>query len=167
MSVVLTTDRLTLRTPEPGDWPHWRAMMASERSSYIGGPLAEPLAWRAFCHILGHWIMRGYGLFTICEGGQPIGMAGPWSPAGWPEPEIGWNLWTDTVEGRGIAFEAAQAARTHAYTTLGWTTAVSYIDPANTRSLALAERLGCSQEIGAPTPDNKPITVWRHPGAAA
>lgn len=167
---VLTTERLMLRAPEPGDWPDWRAMLASERSRYIGGPLPEEgKAWRSFGHLIGHWVMRGFGMFVLCDkvSGRALGMAGPWRPAGWPEPEIGWNLWTDEAEGKGYALEGAVAARDFAFSTLGWRSCVSYIDPANARSIALAKRLGAILDEGAPTPENKPVMVWRHHGAAA
>jgi RimJ/RimL family protein N-acetyltransferase len=85
---------------------------------------------------------------------------------GWPEKEIGWSVWAPEAEGKGLAFEAAQAARAWAYGTLGWTTAVSYIDPANARSIALARRLGATRDPEAPlidgyTPEN--TLVFRHP----
>ena len=165
---VLGTDRLDLRAPTAEDWPHWRSLMASPRSAFIGGPQDEELAWRSFCHIIGHWVVRGFGLFVICDraSGVPFGMAGPWFPAGWPEPEIGWNLWTDAVEGQGFATEAARAARDFAYGKLGWTTAVSYISADNTRSLALARRLGASFEGDGVVRDT-PCQVWRHPDAEA
>ena len=54
--------------------------------------------------------------------------------------------------------------RRHTYADLGWTTAVSYIDARNTRSLALARRLGCTRDEAAPRPkSDEPIEVWRHP----
>ena len=57
---------------------------------------------------------------------------------------------------------AAEAARTHVFETLGWDTAVSYIDPQNARSIALAERLGAVRDDSAarPHPDD---LVYRHP----
>ena len=75
----------------------------------------------------------------MTEGHAPLGLVGLWFPEGWHEPEIGWILF-EGAEGRGIAREAAEAARAHAYGTLGWTTAVSVIHPGNARSIALADR---------------------------
>ena len=49
---------------------------------------------------------------------------------------------------------------------LGWTTCVSYIDPANRRSIALAERLGAQEDTTAPKPDAY-CRVYRHPGPVA
>ncbi len=139
--------------------------MASPRARFIGGPIAADLAWRAFGHVIGHWVMRGYGSFIITRTGsdEALGATGPWFPEAWPEPEIGWSLWSAEAEGCGIAAEAASAARDHAFSALGWSTAVSYIDPENARSIALAERLGARRVTGAPTPRGEPCLVYRHP----
>lgn len=164
---VLTTERLTLRAPMAADWPHWKAFAENDRARYIReADFNERKSWRAFGHIIGHWVMRGYGLFvfTLHDSDIPLGMAGPWFPAGWAEPEIGWTVWTETAEGKGFAHEAALAARAYAFGTLGWQTAVSYIDPDNARSIALAERLGAQRDDAAPIPDfDGPCLVFRHP----
>jgi RimJ/RimL family protein N-acetyltransferase len=93
-------------------------------------------------------------------------MAGPWYPADWSEPELGWTLWSAAHEGKGYAHEAAVAARAHAYSVLGWTTAVSYIDPDNARSIALAERLGATLDPDA-AHHNPADLVYRHPAPEA
>ena len=59
--------------------------------------------------------------------------------------------------------EAARAVIAHAFRDLKWSTAVSYIDPNNTRSTALAERLGARPDPQAAYPGEPPIVVWRHP----
>ncbi|CAM3214767.1 GNAT family N-acetyltransferase [Paracoccus nototheniae] len=169
---ILTTDRLTLRAPQGGDWPHWRSFMHSDRARYIGGGREQKpgACWRAFGHVIGHWAMRGFGMFVFTLKGDdtPLGLTGPWFPEGWPEHELGWSAWSEAVEGRGLVAEAAQAARHHAFTTLGWTTAVSYIDPDNARSIALAERLGCVRDRAAPHPVfDTPCRVYRHPAPEA
>ncbi|UXU73899.1 MULTISPECIES: GNAT family N-acetyltransferase [unclassified Paracoccus (in: a-proteobacteria)] len=166
---VLTTPRLVLRAPQAADWPVWRDFARSERAAWVGGPLrAEGQAWRAFGHIIGHWVLRGFGMFTVTErdSGAALGAVGPWFPDGWPEPELGWTLWDPAVEGRGIAQEAALAAREFAARKLGWTTAVSYILPANHRSAALARRLGATPDPAAAHPGTEPCQVWRHPAEA-
>ena len=65
-------------------------------------------------------------------------------------------------EGRGYATEAASAARAWVYENLGWTTAVSYIDRDNLRSIAVARRLGCVEDTGA-VPADPEDAVFRHP----
>lgn len=163
---VLTTERLTLRAPVAADWPHWRSFIASDRSRFVRTEDTDDgKSWRAFGHVIGHWVMRGWGSFVVTWQGDdtPLGLVGPWFPESWPEPEIGWSVWTPEAEGKGIAFEAAETARAHAFGTLGWTTAVSYIDPANARSIALAERLGATRDAMAAHPHpTQPCLVFRH-----
>ncbi len=163
---VLRTERLILRAPGPRDWPAFRAMMASDRARFIRpDDFSEGQAWRAFGHVIGHWVLRGFGMFvfTAGDGDAAIGSAGPWFPAGWPEGEIGWSIWSAGAEGKGFAFEAARAARGYAYEVLNWDTAVSYIAPANRRSIALAERLGATRDPDAANPGDAPCLVYRHP----
>lgn len=166
---VLTTDRLILRAPQARDWPHWHAFALSDRAAHIGGPYTDATAWRAFGHVIGMWVLRGFGSFAITAKGDDtaIGMCGPWQPYDWPEREIGWTIWSPQAEGRGIAHEAALAARAFAFTTLGWDTAVSYIDPDNDRSIALAERLGAVRDPHAAHPGERPCHVYRHPAPEA
>jgi RimJ/RimL family protein N-acetyltransferase len=165
---VLTTERLTLRAPQASDFEVFAPFVMSDRARYIGGGADKDIghAWRVLAILSGHWHLRGFGTFVAEDRatGTPIGSMGPWFPGDWPEEELGWTIWTAEAEGKGYAFEAVSALRRHAYETLGWTTAVSYIDPSNTRSRALAERLGCQIDTQAQCPvrDNE-IEVWRHP----
>lgn len=165
---VLETNRLTLRAPAPQDWPVFEAFWASNRSQYQDGPKSSHDAWRNHATLIGHWVLRGYGLFSFCLKDQDvaIGVVGPFNPEAWAEPELAWTVVNPDAEGKGYAFEAAQAARDHAFNVLGWPTAVSYIAPGNTRSIALAQRLGCTLDENAPLPDLPDLEgtlVYRHP----
>jgi RimJ/RimL family protein N-acetyltransferase len=162
---VLETPRLVLRAPAPRDFEPFAAYCASERSRFTGGPLDRGLAWRAFCNITGNWVQRGYSFFVIeaRADGRAIGMAGPWFPEGWPEPEIGWQIWDPADEGQGCAREAAEAARGFAYEVLGWPTAISLIVEGNTRSQALARRLGCAPDGIFTHAQLGTCAIWRHP----
>lgn len=160
----IQTTRLTLRPIAPRDWEPFCACAMSDRFQYITGKQDLGGAWRLFAAELGHWQIKGFGMWAVTEtGGDDIalGIVGPWFPADWPETEIGWIMF-EGGEGKGYAFEAAEAARTHVFETLGWDTAVSYIDPQNARSIALAERLGAVRDDSAarPHPDD---LVYRHP----
>ncbi len=161
---VLETGRLTLRAPRAADWPAWRDFAATERARFIGGPLEADNAWRSFGHVIGMWVLRGFGSFVFTRKGsdQALGMTGPWYPEGWPERELAWTVWAPAAEGKGLALEAATAARDHAFGALGWHTAVSYIAPENTRSIALAERLGAVRDDAAAHPGEEPCLVFRH-----
>jgi len=162
---VLTTARLTLRGPRAEDFEPFAAYYASERSRFTGGPMTRELAWRAFCHLAGHWAFRGYGPFVV-QGpdGAALGSVGPFCPEGWPEPEIAWTMWDPAAEGQGYAREAALAARGFAYQVLGWPTAISMIDPANARSVALARRMGCRPDGSFAHERFGLCHIWRHPG---
>ncbi|MBK5928587.1 GNAT family N-acetyltransferase [Rhodobaculum claviforme] len=163
---VLETERLRLRAPAPCDFEAWAAYKASARSRFTGAVQDRPQAWRGFCGLIGHWAVRGYGMFILTRHGDDaaLGMVGPWFPEGWPGQEIGWMLFDAALEGQGLAQEAALAARAHAYDVLGWPTAISLIDPENAASEALARRLGCVAEGLADLPGFGPAGVWRHPG---
>ena len=162
---VLETERLILRAPKASDWPLWRDYFRTERSRFNRpGDTDDEKSWRAFGHFIGHWVLHGFGSFVITWKGNdtPIGSCGPWFPYGWPEREIGWMIWSQDNEGKSVAYEGAQAARNFAFDTLGWDTAVSYIVADNPRSIALAERLGATQDPSASTPGDVPCFVYRH-----
>ncbi|MDR9485675.1 MULTISPECIES: GNAT family N-acetyltransferase [Sediminimonas] len=164
---VIETQRLVLRGPEPQDYPNFKATFSSYRSRFMGGPLNDYEAWMLYAAEIGHWQIRGYGMWMIHDRDtdKTLGMAGGWFPAKWPEPEIAWIIWPE-VAGHGYALEATHAARDYFYDTLGWSGAVSYIDPKNLDSIRLAERLGAVKDAAAPSIDGHDA-VYRHPAAAS
>ena len=81
-------------------------------------------------------------------------------PPHFPETEIGWILF-DGHEGQGIAFEAAKLALDYTWSTIQPASLVSYIDHRNTRSIALAERLGATRDDAAEKYDDVDV-VYRH-----
>ncbi|MGQ0567736.1 MAG: GNAT family N-acetyltransferase [Gemmobacter sp.] len=162
---TLVTPRLTLRAPQARDAEPFIGFFTGARAGSFGMWMPRPDAWRLFATAIGHWTLRGFGMWTVTRSGDdtPLGLVGCLRMDDWPENEIGWFLW-DGAEGQGIATEAALAARTCAYDRFGWTTAVSYIDASNTRSVRVAERLGATPEPGAPHPNgDAPTIVMRHP----
>lgn len=171
MTTMLSTERLALRPPAARDMEGACAFFQSDRAAYVGGPYSLGGAWRAFASLLGHWQIHGHGMWVVTRSDDDtcIGLVGSWCPADWPENEIGWLLWPN-AEGKGYALEAARAALSHAFDVLGWTTAVSYIKPGNTRSSKLAERLGARLDPSAQQPHpEREVLIYRHPypGGAA
>ncbi|MBY5986792.1 GNAT family N-acetyltransferase [Roseovarius atlanticus] len=163
---VLETGRLVLRGPEATDYPDFKATFASYRSRFMGGPLNPYEAWMLYAAEIGHWEIRGFGMWMIHlrDTGETVGMAGGWFPAKWPEREIAWIIWPDKA-GKGYALEATHKVRDHLFTTANWDGAVSYIDPKNLDSIRLAERLGCTKDHEAPSIDGSDA-VYRHPSPA-
>jgi RimJ/RimL family protein N-acetyltransferase len=165
----LETERLILRGPDRRDAePMIAFLLDQDRAAGFGASPDRGDAWRWFSLNVGHWHWHGYGYFTIemKDTGTPAGICGIWNPEGWPEPEVGWVVF-DGFEGKGIAFEAAQRARLWAYQHLGFTTLTSNIVPGNTRSAALATRLGARMERTYTNIHMGEEELWRHPGPGA
>ncbi|WP_413785272.1 GNAT family N-acetyltransferase [Cognatiyoonia sp. IB215446] len=110
------------------------------------------------------WSLNQTGPFVVCrkDTNDAIGTAGPWYPSGWPEKELTWSIWSPEDEGQGFASEAVVSLRNHVLRDLNWTRAVSYIDPENTASIRLAERIGCLLDESALAPDDDPTLVYVH-----
>ncbi|GAA6159773.1 GNAT family N-acetyltransferase [Ruegeria sp. HU-ET01832] len=163
----LETERLILRALSESDFDAEAEFFASDASKFLGGPKRSDETWRLMAQLLGHWVLRGYGFWGVEEkdSGRYVGHVGLWFPHSWPEPEIGWTLMNDAT-GKGYATEAALAARSHAYEVLGWETAVSMIDPENTASKAVADRLGAKFDYTYDHPAFGAMQVWRHPAPA-
>ena len=166
---LLTTDRLTLRQPGNADAAAMIGLFADNRSRFYGGPKVEGLAWRDFAARVGHWALRGFGMFAVVERAstETVGLVGPWQPSDFPEPEMSWLITAERHEGKGYATEAAEAVLAHVFTTHGWTSLPSFIDHANNASLALAHRLGARADPATPSPISG-CAAWRHfsPGSA-
>ncbi len=141
---TIETERLVLRAWRDDDLDAYAAMCGNaEFARFFGKPLDRAEAWRQLCENLGHWELRGFGLWAVEEQatGALVGRVGLYRPEGWPGLEVGWGL-DPAVWGRGYATEGGRASLDFAWTVLGADRVISIIDPANTRSIAVAERLG-------------------------
>jgi len=147
--VTLATERLVLRMFRESDLDAYAQMCADpEVMRYItGAPMTRDEAWRNLALILGHWQLRGYGLWAVEEraSGLLAGRVGCWRPEGWPGLEVGWSL-LRPFWGLGYATEAGRAALSHAFGDLGQAHVVSLIQPENARSIRVARRLGMRRE---------------------
>ena len=167
MSVTLTTERLTLRLPKASDLPACTAFWSSDRSHMMGGPWDADKTAFEFADVLTQWQKHGFSLFAVTLKGSdaPIGLIGPFFPDDYFEPELGWSLWDATLEGQGLAYEAATAARDWFFANTFYTTAVSYTHPDNTRSHRLCEKLGAVLDPDARSPYPPPEVIYRHHAA--
>ena len=158
---VLATDRLILRSPRVTDFDAYAGIACTDRGRFFGGPMTREDAWADFASMTGGWLLHGHGLWTIGGADGVLGFVLLGFEPGDAEPELGFML-CEHAEGRGIAFEAASAARDHAFDTLGWDTLVSYVDHGNARAIALAGRLGAVPDGEITGPDGETSLVFRH-----
>ena len=162
---VYEEGRLRYRAPRMEDFEAYAAFRASDRAKGVGGPYTRSDAFMTLSELAGHWNLRGYGRWMIAdrETDEPLGVVGIMYPDDWPEPEIGWSVF-EAAEGKGIAYEASCFSRRYAYEVLGWTRIISCTLPGNTRSEALAKRMGAVWEREFPHEDMGVLNVWRHLG---
>jgi RimJ/RimL family protein N-acetyltransferase len=143
---TVTTERLLLRPFADADIDAWADVMSDEETArFVGGVQDRDGAWRQMAMYLGHWQLRGYGQWAIERkvDGRFLGRAGLWFPDGWPELEVGWTLARDAW-GEGYATEAGRAAMDWGFDELGLDRIGAVIDTENSRSRAVAVRLGMS-----------------------
>src|SRR6058998_3300580 len=90
----LETERLILRLWEADDFEAYAGMCAErEVMRFIavdGKPMSRFDAWRSFSSRIGHWYLRGLGMFAVVErsSGDLAGRIGPWPPEDWPDFEL-------------------------------------------------------------------------------
>ncbi len=158
----LTTERLRLRRLSADHFEPFVTMNADvEVRRYIGnGVLTREESWWRLARYIGHWELRGYGMWAVEESGRGamVGYAGLLDPDGGRGLEVGWAL-ARAAWGRGYGFEAASAALQYARGTLGRDRVRAVIQPANHRSIRLAERLG-GQLAGELAVDGKDVVEY-------
>ena len=141
---VLTTKRLMLRAPGVSDFPVYCDFYGDPlASSFYGGPLDAAQAWRRLALDIGHWSLRGHGMWAVVEqaSGLTIGGCGIVQPEGWPRHELSW--WIVPVARRhGYAEEASRAAVQWALAALGWSHVETHMKDENVAARALAVKLG-------------------------
>jgi len=160
---VLRTQRLVLRGPERDDLAAFTRFMTSAPSMKAQGEtVSAEQAWFGFLAGIGHWQWHGFGFFTVtlAQTGQPLGRVGLIKHAGWPEIELAWHLF-EGAEGQGFATEAGFAVKEWAFADLGIGTLHSYIDRTNTRSQAVAKRLGAVTD-GTLASHEPNAEIWCH-----
>lgn len=144
--VTLETERLTLRMFREDDFEQYAGICADpEVMRFLGeGRTLNHLeTWRHMAFIVGHWCLRGYGLWAVEEraSGRLVGRIGFINPEGWPGFELGWTLARECW-GKGYATEGARAALEYAFTKMNREHVISLIHPDNLASIKVAERLG-------------------------
>ncbi|HVX38721.1 MAG TPA: GNAT family N-acetyltransferase, partial [Gemmatimonadaceae bacterium] len=164
----LTTERLLLRCFKPDDFEAYAEMMADPdvtRHLGLGKPLSRADAWRQMAMLIGHWALRGYGVWAVEERatGRFLGRIGCMHQEGFPAFEIAYTLgpWAWS---KGYAREGAAAALRFAREVIQYPEITSIIRPANAASIRVATSLGAVpgetvEFFGAPS------VLYRYPKA--
>ena len=162
----IRTPRLLLRPPIAEDFEAWARFHADKVTmEHLGGVQHPADAWRGLASLIGMWDLAPAAMFCVieAESGEWVGRIGPHEPHQWPCKEVGWGILREH-EGKGYALEAAVASLDFAFRELGWDTVSHLIATENTRSAALAKRLGAYTVGEATMPGSLSeyqVTEWR------
>ena len=171
---LLETERLILRHYRKEDFgPHFAIVTDPEVMSYFSGPqMSREDGWRRFVASAGSWSLLGFGGWAVLRRTDQrlIGMVSLFNawrdlePQFGEEPEMGW-IFAKEVHGQGIAREAGQAALNWADGALQPVPVWAIINPENSPSIRLAERLGF-ERLADSVYQEEATAVFRRPPKA-
>jgi [ribosomal protein S5]-alanine N-acetyltransferase len=147
---VLETDRMALRRMEMSDFDDLMGIFSDPVAMrYYPGTKSRQEVEEWVRWTLESYRDHGFGLWValLKDSGKFAGQCGltVQEVEGKEEVEIGY-LFLREFWGRGLATEAARAARDHGFHALGYERLVSLIDPGNLPSRRVAERVGLTLE---------------------
>lgn len=149
--LILTTDRLRLRTIEVADAPFYLTLVNDPTwIANIGDRNIHSLEAAREAIEQGACAMQkrlGFSLYLIERGsdGEPIGMCGLIKRDTLDDVDIGYAV-LPAYCGLGYALEAAQAVVQHARRDIGLTRLLGITSPSNTNSNKLLQKLGLQLE---------------------
>jgi RimJ/RimL family protein N-acetyltransferase len=175
----IETERLLLREPQLDDVEMLLDLVGDgEAMRPIGSePGGRAVALESLERWTRRWEANGMGPFVVLAKGDEkiIGRVGPlvWNARTWENStlaeagddavvELGWMI-ASARWGSGYAPEAAHAVRQWVYDTQGVEHLISLIDPANTKSARVAEKLGAEPTETVHILGDYPATIWVHP----
>lgn len=163
----IETARVVLRGMEPGDVDGLARLIGdAESMRYVGDgrPLGVDDARRWIEVSQANYADHGYGAFTVIEnaGGRFAGYAGLVRSADVRPPdeaELIYGL-LPAYRGKGLAGEVAAALVEHGFDAFGLRRILATIDPANTPSLRIVERLGFRLAETKPDENGQPTHYY-------
>jgi RimJ/RimL family protein N-acetyltransferase len=143
MITSLDSPRLHFRQFRESDFPAFLAFHQDPLTVSVYGAFSSADAWRRMAAGLGHWQLRGYGPYALehKDTGEYVGACGLWFPEGWADIEVGYGI-APKFRQQGFASEALRRVREHGFNNHGFKKLVSYIQPSNTASQAVARSVG-------------------------
>jgi RimJ/RimL family protein N-acetyltransferase len=169
LTPLIETERLFLRRPNGADTRAALRFFGSRQAPMVSGGFGAGRARRYMTAFLSQWELRGFGLFAVVPQGSTdaIGIAGPWQPSGWPEPELAWQFWGTQDNVQSLAVESGLALRDFAQSVLGWNNIVSYIRAEDRAAITLVRQMGAVIDPMAMIPQDSDCIAFRHPGHAS
>jgi ribosomal-protein-alanine N-acetyltransferase len=166
MPIILESERLILRRQVPSDLDDlWSLYCDPEITKYIPDAprtreqAREELEW----HMNGHPKNPDLGLWATIhkESGKFIGRCGllPWTIEGHDEVEVAYTIARD-FWGQGLATEAAKAILNYGFEKLHLVRMVSLIEPENTASQKVAEKIGMTFERRVDEGEYTPFFIY-------
>jgi RimJ/RimL family protein N-acetyltransferase len=141
----LETDRLLLREWRIEDFEPLADFYsdADVMRWLTGEPLSRHDTWIRLASVIGHWQLRGYGVWAVerKSDGAFVGRVGLNNPEGWPGLEVAWTL-GKPYWGAGYASEAARAAMSYGFLSQPVDRLISVIHIDNKPSQSVAQRIG-------------------------
>jgi RimJ/RimL family protein N-acetyltransferase len=166
---TLITERLTMRPFRSEDLDPLLAIMTTDEvraAFHLSDAFSRSDVWSTLTSHVGLWELKAVGQWALEErgSGRFVGRAGLYWRAEpeWPGVEVGWML-DPAVWGRGYATEAGGRAVRHGFEEVGEVALFSVILPGNTRSEAVALRLGFTpgEERVLPHFPSAAHRIWR------
>ena len=152
---ALETDRLRLRGHNAEDLPNcialWSDPLVTRYTTGVLVPKEE--CWNRLLRYVGHWALRGFGYWVAEEktSGAFVGELGfadykrELDPSTPNFPEAGWAL-ASQVHGKGYATEGLRRILAWGEMNLPCEQTICLIEPANYKSIRVAEKCGYHQE---------------------
>lgn len=165
----LQTKRLVLRGLRAEDFdPYLEFFGDAEASAFYGGPLNPDRTWMRLAADIGHWALRGYGLWAVTDqrDDRMVGACGVVWPHGWPRSELTWWI-APRARRNGFAEEASRAVIAHAYGEWGWPLVETHMKDENLPARNLVLKLGGEIIARETFPDGVARNVYRLPPEAS
>ncbi len=146
MIPTLESPRLIFRAFTEADTEaYFRCCSDKAVMQYIGDGALLSLedSWRSIAFFLGHWQLRGYGMWAVTTKTEDrlIGRIGFHRPQNWPGLEIGWLI-QKSDWGKGYATEGAHILLGYGREVLNLREIISLIHPLNKASIKVSEKIG-------------------------
>jgi RimJ/RimL family protein N-acetyltransferase len=162
--VTMETERLILRPWHADDYDAYARFYESDPlSRFSGGPMDSAVAWRHLASVIGHWTLRGYGVWAIEDRKTDIlcGCAGAWRPQNWDRIEFAF-WFTSEAFSRDLGAEGARRAFEEVCKTHPPSELVTYVPVEQHATQKIVESLGGEQRREFELADEGPHFAYHY-----